>query len=151
MVLRGLTANHYDAMAHEIACACMAHATEVFKSTGTLWENYCPEYPHPGVRDGNWMCAKDFVGWSGLFPISILYEYIFGVRSDPVHGRLTWDVRLTDAHGIVDYPFGDIPVTLRCEERASTEDEPVITIEAPCPIEAEIIWEGGRKIIQVNM
>ena len=151
MVLRGLTANHYDAMAHEIACACMAHATEVFKSTGTLWENYCPEYPHPGVRDGNWMCAKDFVGWSGLFPISILYEYIFGIRSDPVHHRLTWDVRLTDAHGIVDYPFGDIPVTLRCEERASTEDEPVITIEAPCPIEAEIIWEGGRKIIQVNM
>lgn len=97
------------------------------------------------------MCGKDFVGWSGLFPISILYEYIFGVRSDPVHGRLTWDVRLTDAHGIVDYPFGDIPVTLRCEERTSTDEEPVITIEAPCPIEAEIIWEGGRKMIRANM
>ena len=27
----------------------------------------------------------------------------------------------------------------------------VITIEADCPIEAEIIWAGGRKIIRANM
>ena len=59
-------------------------------------------------------------------------------------------MRLTDAHGIVDYPFGDHPITLRCEERADATAEPVITIEADCPIEAEIIWQGGRKTIRVN-
>ena len=150
MILRGLEKTGYDAMAHEIALACVDHTTQVFNETDTLWENYAPEFPYPGVRDGDWMCTKDFVGWSGLFPISILYEYIMGIKSDPVHHKLRWDVRLTDAHGIVDYPFGDTPITLRCEERAAATDEPVITVEASCPIEVEVLWEGGSKVITLN-
>lgn len=151
MVLRGLEANGYDALAYDIASASLRHVTEVFNQTGTLWENYAPEFPAPGVRDPDWVCAKDFVGWSGLFPISILYEYVMGIKGDPVHGKLRWDVRLTEAHGIVDYPFGDNPITLRCEERASAVDEPVITVEADCPIEVEIFWAGGSKTITPNL
>lgn len=150
MVLRGLEANGYDALAYDIASESLEHVTEVFNQTGTLWENYAPEFPAPGVRDVDWVCAKDFVGWSGLFPISILYEYVMGIKGDPVHGRLRWDVRLTEAHGIVDYPFGDTPINLHCEARASANDEPVITVEADCPIEVEIIWEGGSKTIVLN-
>ena len=147
MLLRGLEQNGYDAMAHEIARACVDHATKVYNDTSTLWENYAPEFPYPGVRDGNWMCARDFVGWSGLIPISILYEYVMGIKSDPVHSKIRWDVRLTDAHGIVDYPFGDTPITLRCEARANQEDEPVITVESPIPVEVEVCWgDGCRKV-----
>ena len=90
------------------------------------------------------------MGWSGLFHTAILYEYVMGIKSDPVHGRLKWDVRLTEAHGILNYPFGDTPIDLRCESRASVTEEPVITIIAPCPVEAEIVWEGGRKIIRAG-
>jgi hypothetical protein len=127
----------------------VAHVTDVFNQTGTVWENYCPEYPYPGVREGLGICGKDFVGWSGLFPISILYEYIFGIKSDPVHAKLRWDVRLLEEHGIVDYPFGDTPIKLRCEKRASKEEEPVITVESSVPVEVEICWgEGQRKIIR---
>jgi hypothetical protein len=149
MILCGLAQNGYDALAHDIALACVDHATCVFTETGTVWENYAPEYAAPGMVDGHF-AAKDFVGWSGLFHTSILYEFVFGVKSDPVHGRLRWDVRLTDAHGIADYPFGDASVNLRCEARATVKDEPAVTIEASCPIEAEIIWEGGSKTIAVN-
>ena len=149
MILRGLEQNGYDALAHGIALACVDNATRVYGQTGTVWENYAPEYPAPG-KVGDSVAARDFVGWSGLFHVSILYEYIMGIKSDPVRGRLRWDVRLTDAHGIADYPFGDVPVTLRCEARASAQDEPVITIEAASPMEAEIVWEGGSKVITVN-
>ena len=150
MILRGLEANGYDAMAHDIAQACVDHATKVFLDTDTLWENYAPEVPSPGIRDEDWICAKDFVGWTGLLPISVLYEYIMGIKSDPVHHRLRWDVRLTEEHGIVDYPFGEEPITLRCEARASLDEEPVITVEASCPIEVEIVWHGGRKVLTLN-
>ena len=143
MILRGLEATGYHAMAHDIALACVDHATRVCNDTGTLWENYAPEFPAPGVRDGDWMCAKDFVGWTGLIPISILYEYVMGVKSDPVHGKLRWDVRLLEEHGIVDYPFGDTPVTLRCQARTSQDEEPVITVESPIPVEVEICWGEG--------
>jgi len=144
MILRGLEANGYDALAHEIALVCVDNATKVFNETGTVWENYAPEYPAAGRR-GEEPVAKDFVGWTGLIPISMLYEYIMGIKSDPVHARLCWDVRLTDEHGIVDYPFGDTPVTLRCAGRASAEEEPVITIEGDCAIEVEVRWDGGRQ------
>lgn len=143
MILRGLEANGFDAMAHEIALSCVDHVTKVFNETGTLWENYAPEFSHPGVRDGDWMCAKDFVGWSGLFPISILYEYIMGIKSDPVHGKLRWDVRLLEEHGIVDYPFGNHPITLRCQARASLDEEPVVTIESDVPVQVELCWGNG--------
>lgn len=112
MNLRGLEANGYDALAHDIGLACMEHVTKVCNETGTLWENYVPEFPTHGMVEGQ-LAGKDFVSWSDRFPISILYECIVGVKSDPVHGRLRWDVRLTEEHGIVDYPFGDTPITLR--------------------------------------
>ena len=67
-----------------------------------------------------------------------------------MHGRLRWDVRLTEAHGIDNYPFGSTSVDLRCEGRASAKDEPNVTIHSPCPIEAEIVWDGGRKIVSVQ-
>ena len=145
MILRGLEANGYDTLAHDIALACVDHATRVFNETDTLWENYAPEFPAPGVRDENWICAKDFVGWTGLIPISILYEYIMGIKSDPVHHKLRWDVRLLEKHGIADYPFGDHPITLHCQARASAEEEPVITVEADCPMEVEICWGEGHS------
>ncbi|MBQ4580062.1 MAG: hypothetical protein IJA83_05315 [Clostridia bacterium] len=147
MILRGLEAHGRDKLAHEIAQACMEHVTKVFNDTDTLWENYAPEFVSPGMQNGR-LVGKNFVGWSGLFPISVLYEYIMGIKSDPVHAKLRWDVRLTEAHGIVDYPFGDTPITLRCEERASQEEEPVITVESPVPVEVEICWgDGKRRII----
>ena len=152
MVLRGLELHHEDKLAHDIALSSLAHVTKVFKDTGTLWENYAPEFPAPGVRDPGLICAKDFVGWSGLFPISILYEYIFGIKSNPVHGKLRWDVRLLEEHGIVDYSFGDTPITLRCEARASQDEAPVITVESPIPVEIEVCWaDGARRIFTTEV
>ena len=46
-------------------------AVETFRTDGTLWENDAPEYADRGER------AKDaFVGWSGLFPISVTEELV---------------------------------------------------------------------------
>jgi len=150
MILRGLEANGYDGLAHDIACSFVKNVTQVFDQTGTVWENYAPESAAPGVGDGR-TAAKDFVGWTGLAPISVLYEYVMGIKSDPVHGKLLWDVRLTEEHGVADYPFGDHAVTLHCDARASKDQEPVIRIEADCAIEVEIRWGDGRsKKISIN-
>ena len=148
MIMRGLEQNGYNALAHDIALACVDHATKVFNETDTLWENYAPEYPGPGMR-GDKAVARDFVGWSGLIPISMLYEYVMGIHSDPVRGRLCWHVRLTQEHGVVDYPFGDRAVTLRCAARERQDQEPQVTIEADFPVEVEIRWgnDGSRRWI----
>lgn len=147
MVMRGLDVNGYGQLAHEIALTFLEQVTKVFNETGTLWENYAPEYPAPGVFDGK-IAAKDFVGWTGLAPISMFYEYVMGIKSDPVNGKLCWEVRLLEEHGIADYPFGSSAVTLRCAARTSSDEEPEIVIEADCPIELELRWgeKNSKKI-----
>ena len=96
--------------------------------------------------------AKDFVGWTGLAPISILYEYVMGIKGDPVHNKICWNVNLTEAHGIVDYPFGDQAVTLRCESRSDVTEEPMITAECGIPLELEVHWGNSKtKTLRFNM
>lgn len=150
MVLKGLETNGFHALAHDIAMAYLEQVTQVYQDTDTLWENYAPEKPAPGVVKDH-VAAKDFVGWTGLAPISVLFEYVMGIKSDPVHGKLYWDVRLCEKHGIANYPFGEHRITLTCEKRADQGEEPKITIEADCEIEVSVSWgENCTKVMKVN-
>ena len=74
MVLKGLDAyGKYD-MSHEIACEHLDAVVDVFERTNTLFENYAPEYTDGKANKGS-SSMGDFVGWTGLSPISILFEY----------------------------------------------------------------------------
>ncbi len=142
MVLKGLEKNGYEAMAHEIACNCLDNVVKVYSDTHTLWENYAPE----DARQGN--PAKDaFVGWSGLFPISIMMEYVFGIRPYAREKKIVWNVNLTDRHGVEQYPLGDLTVDLICEARASQEEEPQITVKCDAPVTVEVHWNGKVKTV----
>jgi glycogen debranching enzyme len=144
MVLRGLGVAGEDALAHEIAINHLEQVVAVFEATGTLWENYAPESASPGRPAG-----KDFVGWTGLSPIAILFENVFGLRPDVRRNELTWDIRLLDEHGVERYPFGaGVTLDLRCARRNSPEEEPVITAAATHPVTLVVQWAAGKKTIQ---
>jgi hypothetical protein len=145
MVLRCLTQAGYHALAHQIGLNHHAQVVKVFEQTGTVWENYAPESAAPGS-----IAARDFVGWTGLPPVAVLFEYVFGLRPDVPASKLTWDVRLTEAHGVAQYPFGEGGLLdLRCETRTSTTDKPVIHAQANLPLTLEILWEGGSETRQL--
>ena len=149
--MKGLESTGYNMLAHEIASAFVSHVTQVYNDTDTLWENYASEISAPGFAFGQF-AAKDFVGWTGLAPISMLYEYVMGIKGNPVHGKIRWDVRLTEAHGIVDYPFGDYAVSLHCNSRTDKNEEPTICVETTCPLEVDIFWgDGQSKTLRFNM
>ena len=141
MVLKGLEKNGYDKLAFDIAESHLKCVVSVFEKTGTLWENYSPEYPEHGNP------AKDrFVGWTGLSPISIMFEYVFGIRSDTQHNKIVWNVNLCERHGINRYPFKGAEVGLICEARNKGE-KPVIHVKSKIPFTLEIHWDsdGGNK------
>ncbi|MEX0746002.1 MAG: trehalase family glycosidase [Phycisphaeraceae bacterium] len=143
MVLRGLTRTGHDQLAYDIARNHVDNVVEVFEQTGTLWENYAPETAAPGNP-----AKPDFVGWAGLGPIAILFEYVFGLRPDAAANRLVWDVRQLEAHGVNRYPFDrDNLLDLHCEARQRAEDRPVIHATSRTPIELEIRWPGGREVV----
>ncbi|MDR1192132.1 MAG: hypothetical protein LBK60_10825 [Verrucomicrobiales bacterium] len=146
MALRALTLTGHDELAHQLAARHVAMVTEVFNQTGTVWENYAPDSAAPG----NIACA-DMVGWSGLGPIAVLLEYLIGLRPDFTTRTLLWDVRLTEAHGVRNYPFGaDITLSLSASARAGEREEPRVTINASRPVKVLVKWPGGTRVVMAG-
>jgi alpha,alpha-trehalase len=142
MVLKGLDYHGYNKLAYEIASTCLDNVVEVFNSTGTIWENYAPETADHGSH------SKDkFVGWSGLFPISIMFEYVFGIRPEASKNTIVWYVNRTERHGIERYPFNGETIDLVCETRNNENEKPVITVKSPKPIKVELHWGDGKTEI----
>ena len=146
MVLCGLDRYGKYGLSHEIAVNYLKNVVEVFKDTGTVFENYapCPDEngrPHKGSP-----ARGDFVGWTGLAPITVLFEFVFGIKPDAANNVIRWHVNLTERHGVERYPFGkDAELTLLAEKRGSEEEEPVVTVRSNRPVTVEILWDGDKK------
>jgi hypothetical protein len=146
MVLRGLTGVGRDELAHAIGRNHLDNVVAVFEKTGTVHENYAPEAAAPGTPS-----KPDFVGWTGLPPIAVLLEYVFGLRPDGATRRLLWDVRLTEAHGVRRYPLGnDISIDLSCAARRAPGDPPRLEATASGPVELEVRWPGGSRLLKLG-
>jgi len=146
MVLRGLNYVGEDELAHEIAINHLNNVIEVFNETETLWENYAPETPSPGQPAKN-----NFVGWTGLVPISVLIENVLGIRPNIPKNELIWDIRLLERHGIKKYPFGrESEVDLECDARDSFDEEPTIKVKSSKPIMLVVKWKNGKKKVEVK-
>ncbi len=145
MVLSGLRKYGYDKLAHEIGLDCVTNVARVFQESGTLYENYAPERAARGNQS-----KPAFVGWSGLFPISILFEYVFGLTPNARESVIDWDIRLTERHGVRRYPLGDATLELICEARSSEEEEPVVTVRSDKPVTVRLHWKGGERTLSVS-
>jgi len=146
MVLDGLWRRGYRDLAREVADNHYGNVFEVWKKTGTFWEYYAPE----AVEEG-FMARKDFVGWTGLPPIAEFIECILGIRSDFSEGRIEWDLRQVEAHGIERYPFGpDGVVELKAAARKSVSDKPAITVKTNVPFDLTVLW-GDNQTATVHV
>jgi hypothetical protein len=101
----------------------------------TIWECYAPERASPGTRwDDRYLCRQEFVGWSGLGPIALLFESILGIEVRGSEASIVWTVTRVDRHGVERMPLGaDNRVSLIAAARESA-DEPVhVTVLAEQP------------------
>ncbi len=146
MILRGLTASGFDDLAAQIGFNHHENVVETFVKTGTVWENYAPEAAGRGSES-----RGDFVGWGGLGPIAVFFEYVIGLRPDVADNRLVWDVRQRDAHGVRRYPFGaEGVVDLSAAKRSKPSEKPRIDITSNVAFTLEVRWEGNTEILEVQ-
>jgi len=143
MVLSGLRKAGYEDLAYEIAVNHVLNVTEVYKNTGAVYENYAPESAIPGNP-----AKADYVGWAGLGPVSVLFEYVFGIISDAQNKKITWRVNRLERHGVLRLPLGETLVDLISEKREKTSDEPIISVKSDVPVTVEVIWDGKTKIVK---
>jgi neutral trehalase len=71
MVIRGLLHYRQEATARDLARRYYTAVAEVYKKTGTFWENYAPDTFDKGNNS-----RPDFCGWTGIVPITIQREFI---------------------------------------------------------------------------
>ncbi|MDR0547121.1 MAG: glycoside hydrolase [Dysgonamonadaceae bacterium] len=146
MLLKGLTHHKLDSLAYEIASNHFDNVIRVYNETGTFWENYAPE---TGYFSKN--SRRDFVGWTGITPISILFEYIFGIRPQLAENLLIWDIKITDAFGVKNYPFGiDGIIDFQCAKRKSASEKPKVTIKSNKNLMVKLVWDGGEQIMEIK-
>ncbi len=170
MVLKGLDEIGWRDLAHQIAvnhndCVVRVFESEDIHWTGaeqfrqyfhlpdlvvddshTLWENYAPDGIAPGSHS-----KPGYVGWTGLPPVAVLFEDIFGLVPDAPSNQLSWHIRLLDGHGVSRYPFGTGgTLDLKCHPRNSTQDRPSVEIYSNVPLSLEIVWEAGRETVMVE-
>ena len=142
MVLKGLEKQGYHKLAYEIAANNLDCVTKVFEETGTLYENYMPEHIAYSSPHG------DFVGWTGLIPISVMIEYVFGITSDVPNNKIVWRINRTEEHGVLQYPFGRIGrVDLICRERNDKGERPIVEVKSDIPLQVEIVWNDNHEFI----
>ncbi len=144
MVVAGLSRQGYEKLAHDIAKNHFLHVSECFARTGSVWEHFAPD-AHAEGRG-----RKDFVGWTGITPIAVLFEYVFGLRPDPGRRKLVWNLLTTDEIGVDRYPFGRSGlVSLRAQRRALDTEPPQIEVTSNVPFELELVWPGGKETRRV--
>ncbi|WP_271753899.1 hypothetical protein [Cohnella sp. JJ-181] len=110
MVLKGIHTAGFDALVHEINRRHLEYILMGYETQEPFWKTISTENIAPLDPD------KPFVGWSGITPIAVLFQYISGLKGNVLHTTLEGTVRLLDVrnpaemHGILD---------LRCEKRMS--------------------------------
>lgn len=113
MTVKGLQNSGYEELASVIARMNMTAMYKVYESTGTIWELYSPEMFMPATdATGIYMVKPDFVGWSGLVPISMFIENIIGINADAAANRVVWRSTSSKRHGIEGLRFGDVVTSL---------------------------------------
>ena len=146
MVINGLYNKGYREEARRVALANYKQVFEVFKKTGTFWEYYAPEALEEGF-----MARKDFIGWTGLAPISELIEYIIGIQADYTKEEITWDVNLLEENGIERYPYGpEGLINFKAAARKRVTDRPALTINSNVPFTLKLRYGTAEETIQVT-
>ncbi|HOX29341.1 MAG TPA: trehalase family glycosidase, partial [bacterium] len=136
-VVRGLDEYGYGDLAREIAAKHLNNMSQVYKTTGTIWENYAPESPMQGKP-----AAPEFVGWSGLGPIAMLIEDIIGIRADAARNLIYWRVKETGRHGVHYFKFGGHTVSLLADPRKSPDESPMLHVTTDSTI--KFLVEVGK-------
>lgn len=151
MITRGLVQCGRRDVAHGIARRYVDGLARTFRAVEphTLWECNAPERDEPGLAAYTQARVKpDFVGWSGLGPIAMLIENLLGLEIDAPAGRITWDIRLTDEHGIRALPLGNVGVAdLFCRGREDGDAPASVTIKSDLPLEVELLCAGRKQVI----
>ena len=142
MIIKGMHRAGFHDRAGLASEAYLEAMKTVFANTGTVWENYAPEYLKQGKK-----AKQDFVGWSALGPIALLIESVIGIDVDAPTNTITWNIHRTDVHGVEDLRFGKENISLIYDPNRGN---PVISVDSEVGFRLVIAHQGIETLIEVQ-
>jgi len=150
MALAGLLRTGAGLDAYSAAYRYIDAISQVYSQTGTIWENYAPRHlsfgGSPIEAQPGQPAKREFVGWSGLGPITMLIENVIGIQPDALANRVTWRLHRTDRVGVQGLQLGGVRVSLVSQSRETLSDEAVIDIE--CDGEFELVLHVEDRVVK---
>jgi len=146
MVIRGLERYGKHDLAREIALEHLRIVGEVFRATGTVWENYAPDAAKPGQP-----AKGDFVGWTGIVPIVYFLEYGIGLRADAPNNQLTWTLTSVKRCGCERFRFNGHTVTLVAQPPNDSSGQVELTVESDGEFQLWVDRGGKRRAFNVKV
>jgi hypothetical protein len=110
MVIQGLRKYGYVGLARTITLEYLRANTVLLEKKGSIFENISSE------RDTS-VASSDFVGWSGLGPISCLIEDVLGIDVKAHLKTITWMPTLLSRNGIKRLAMGEATISLEVTSR----------------------------------
>jgi len=117
----------------------------VYKSTGTFWENYSPEEAAPGKP-----AKGDFVGWSGIGPIMFFLEYGIGLKPDAARNELIWDLEPGGRRGCDRFWFNGHVVSLIAQPYPGGSRKILLTVDSDGSFTLRIVRRGTNITFHVE-
>jgi len=145
MVIKGLEFNGYNEIAAEASERYIQGIYKIYEQTGTVWENYAPDFYHKSNKS-----RPNFVGFSGCGPIALLIENVIGIKPSGADNSITWTLRRHDRHGIKNLVFGHVKTTLICEELSPNTEKRWMNIKSSSTYTLNVVLNGKRQTFNIN-
>lgn len=150
MVIKGLDACGYNDLAEEIALKHLDAVVQIFKKTGTFWENFAADSIKEGINTNGAPVVKDIVGWGALAPVLYFIEYGIGLKPNAPENELVWKVNSDKRSGCERFRFNGHVVDLVVEP---VDDTIKITVQSDGDFQLKVIRNGREQkfnILQGN-
>lgn len=151
MVVSGLRKQGRRELAREIAYKHLTYMSKILEEGEhqSIWECYSPEKPLPATTcDPNFLCRREFVGFSGLGPFAMLPEDILGLDIKALEKKIVWHISENGEIGMTDIPFNGRSVDLKIECGQDYSFKANVRTDVPFSLELSL---PGRQPVKYNI
>lgn len=118
---------------------------------GGIWECYAPEADRPATRENGELVMRNFVGWGGLGPVTMLIENIIGLRFDAQKNQITFRPCPDRKSGLKNMIFNGGKVSVECVHYSRKHGDTEIVVENEKPIVLQVWMDSNRKLRNVEL
>ncbi|MBQ9922383.1 MAG: hypothetical protein IJO52_09350 [Clostridia bacterium] len=146
--IRGLYENGYSELSAEASKKFLDAMVKVDSDEkyGGIWEVYSPEENAPSTRENGILCRKNFVGWGGIAPITLLIENIIGLHFDASKNTVSFEITHDAESGIKNMNFNGGKISVVCTALSEKTGGSKIEVNCEKAFTLEVMTKYSKEV-----